>query len=193
VWWCGCGVVWRGVVWCGDAVRFLLTHTFVHCASVSWYVAFARKKAPVAFARKRRVEQYRMGGATGWSSSGLRACRNTAIFSYVVTACVVSTKPVPVRCCADRAAMTAVQNAPGESVEWVNMCFRKIWRVYQRGLERWITDLLQPVFDGLIPVRSGCDASGRQLLQSTSNKLNISVCFPVEICCVPHGSFAEAH
>lgn len=49
--------------------------------------------------------------------------------------------------------MTAlVQNAPGESVEWVNMCFRKIWRVYQRGLERWITDLLQPVFDGLISV-----------------------------------------
>jgi hypothetical protein len=32
------------------------------------------------------------------------------------------------------------------------MCFRKIWRVYQRGLERWITDLLQPVFDGLISV-----------------------------------------
>ncbi len=32
---------------------------------------------------------------------------------------------------------------PGESVEWINMCFRKIWRVYQRGLERWITDLLQ--------------------------------------------------
>lgn len=54
---------------------------------------------------------------------------------------------------ADRAAMTAVvQKAPGESVEWVNMCFRKIWRVYQRGLERWITDLLQPVFDGLISV-----------------------------------------
>ena len=47
----------------------------------------------------------------------------------------------------------AVQNVPGESVEWVNMCFRKIWRVYQRGLERWITDLLQPVFDGLISVR----------------------------------------
>jgi hypothetical protein len=56
---------------------------------------------------------------------------------------------------ADRAAMTAaVQKAPGESVEWVNMCFRKIWRVYQRGLERWITDLLQPVFDGLISVRA---------------------------------------
>lgn len=24
------------------------------------------------------------------------------------------------------------------------------WRVYQRGLERWIMDLLQPVFDGLV-------------------------------------------
>lgn len=24
------------------------------------------------------------------------------------------------------------------------------WRVYQRGLERWIIDLLQPVFDGLV-------------------------------------------
>jgi hypothetical protein len=50
-----------------------------------------------------------------------------------------------------------VHNAPGESVEWVNMCFRKIWRVYQRGLERWITDLLQPVFDALINV-SGSSA-----------------------------------
>ncbi|PNW86145.1 hypothetical protein CHLRE_02g074900v5 [Chlamydomonas reinhardtii] len=39
---------------------------------------------------------------------------------------------------------------PGESVEWVNMCWRKVWRVYQRGLERWIIDLLQPVFDGLV-------------------------------------------
>ncbi|GLC46337.1 hypothetical protein PLESTM_001859400 [Pleodorina starrii] len=39
---------------------------------------------------------------------------------------------------------------PGESVEWVNMCWRKVWRVYQRGLERWIIDLLQPLFDGLV-------------------------------------------
>ncbi|GFH15903.1 uncharacterized protein HaLaN_12226, partial [Haematococcus lacustris] len=38
----------------------------------------------------------------------------------------------------------------GESVEWLNMCLRKAWRVYQRGLERWIIDLLQPVFDGLV-------------------------------------------
>lgn len=37
----------------------------------------------------------------------------------------------------------------GESVEWVNMCWRKAWRVYQRGLERWLADLLQPVFDNL--------------------------------------------
>ncbi|KAL0042532.1 hypothetical protein WJX79_002601 [Trebouxia sp. C0005] len=37
-----------------------------------------------------------------------------------------------------------------ESVEWVNMCWRKAWRVYQRGLERWLADLLQPVFDNLI-------------------------------------------
>jgi hypothetical protein len=41
-------------------------------------------------------------------------------------------------------------NATGEPVEWVNMCLRKIWRVYQRGLERWFTGLLQPVFDGLV-------------------------------------------
>lgn len=40
----------------------------------------------------------------------------------------------------------------GESVEWVNMCIRKSWRVFQRGLERWFTDLLQPVFDGLLEV-----------------------------------------
>ncbi len=26
----------------------------------------------------------------------------------------------------------------------------QMWRVYQRGLERWITDLLQPVFDGVV-------------------------------------------
>mmetsp|Transcript_14128 Transcript_14128/g.36259 ORF Transcript_14128/g.36259 Transcript_14128/m.36259 type:complete len:909 (-) Transcript_14128:219-2945(-) len=38
----------------------------------------------------------------------------------------------------------------GEPVEWVNMCWRKMWRVYQRGLERWIVDLLQPVIDSLI-------------------------------------------
>ena len=25
-----------------------------------------------------------------------------------------------------------------------------MWRVYQRGLERWIADLLQPVFDSLV-------------------------------------------
>ena len=37
-----------------------------------------------------------------------------------------------------------------ESVEWVNMCVRKIWRVYQRGLENWISGLLQPVFDTYI-------------------------------------------
>jgi hypothetical protein len=67
-----------------------------------------------------------------------------------------------------------------EAVEWVNMCWRKVriskqdftsvvlatakilfsdrsilcttqmWRVYQRGLERWIADLLQPVFDNLV-------------------------------------------
>ena len=30
------------------------------------------------------------------------------------------------------------------------MCWRKAWRVYQRGLERWLADLLQPVFDGLV-------------------------------------------
>lgn len=45
----------------------------------------------------------------------------------------------------------------GETVEWVNMCIRKSWRVFQRGLERWFTDLLQPVFDGLLEVR-GCSS-----------------------------------
>lgn len=28
------------------------------------------------------------------------------------------------------------------------------WRVYQRGLERWLADLLQPVFDNLIADKS---------------------------------------
>ncbi|GMH35092.1 hypothetical protein BSKO_02960 [Bryopsis sp. KO-2023] len=37
-----------------------------------------------------------------------------------------------------------------ESVEWVNMCWRKAWRVYQRGLERWLSGLLQPLFDNLV-------------------------------------------
>ncbi|KAK9807914.1 hypothetical protein WJX73_000677 [Symbiochloris irregularis] len=37
-----------------------------------------------------------------------------------------------------------------ESVEWFNMCWRKAWRVYQRGLEKWLAALLQPVFDNLI-------------------------------------------
>jgi len=41
-----------------------------------------------------------------------------------------------------------------ESVEWFNMIFRKIWRVYLKGIERWLADLLQPTFDGLIAARS---------------------------------------
>jgi hypothetical protein len=52
-------------------------------------------------------------------------------------------------------------NQPGETVEWVNMCLRKSWRVYQRGLEQWITDLLQPVFDGLVEVRGGVSLRGK--------------------------------
>lgn len=45
---------------------------------------------------------------------------------------------------------SAVSIEGGEPVEWVNMCWRKAWRVYQRGLERWLADLLQPVFDNLV-------------------------------------------
>jgi hypothetical protein len=52
-------------------------------------------------------------------------------------------------------AARMIANDEGESVEWVNMCIRKSWRVFQRGLERWFTDLLQPVFDGLLEVREG--------------------------------------
>ncbi|KAK9822688.1 hypothetical protein WJX81_000906 [Elliptochloris bilobata] len=40
-----------------------------------------------------------------------------------------------------------------EAVEWVNMCWRKMWRVFQRGMERWLADLLQPVFDNLVADR----------------------------------------
>ena len=29
------------------------------------------------------------------------------------------------------------------------------WRIYQRGLERWLADLLQPVFDSLITDHTG--------------------------------------
>ena len=38
----------------------------------------------------------------------------------------------------------------GETVEWVNMCWRKIWRVYQRGLEKWLAGVLQPVFNKVV-------------------------------------------
>ena len=34
------------------------------------------------------------------------------------------------------------------------MCWRKAWRVYQRGLERWLAGLLQPVLDGLVAAGS---------------------------------------
>ena len=30
----------------------------------------------------------------------------------------------------------------------------QIWRVYQRGLEQWLADLLQPTFDGLVEAHS---------------------------------------
>lgn len=37
-----------------------------------------------------------------------------------------------------------------ESVEWVNMCVRKVWRVYQRNLEAWFANLLQLVLDNAL-------------------------------------------
>jgi hypothetical protein len=57
-------------------------------------------------------------------------------------------------------AARMIANDEGETVEWVNMCIRKSWRVFQRGLERWFTDLLQPVFDGLLEVRGGRSLGG---------------------------------
>ncbi|KAI8112184.1 hypothetical protein M9434_003508 [Picochlorum sp. BPE23] len=50
----------------------------------------------------------------------------------------------------DEKKFSLVDIEGGETVEWVNMCWRKAWRVYQRGLERWLADLLQPVFDSLV-------------------------------------------
>ncbi|RMZ55893.1 hypothetical protein APUTEX25_003859, partial [Auxenochlorella protothecoides] len=38
----------------------------------------------------------------------------------------------------------------GEDVEWFNMCWRKVWRVYQRGIESWLAEMLQPVLDGVV-------------------------------------------
>lgn len=38
----------------------------------------------------------------------------------------------------------------GETIEWVNMCWRKIWRVYQQGLERWLAAVLQRVFNRVV-------------------------------------------
>lgn len=43
-----------------------------------------------------------------------------------------------------------LEDLSGETVEWVNMCWRKVWRVYQKGLAQWIIDLLQPVLDSLV-------------------------------------------
>lgn len=37
-----------------------------------------------------------------------------------------------------------------ESVEWVNMCVRKVWRVYQRNLEAWFANMLQLVLDNVL-------------------------------------------
>jgi hypothetical protein len=53
----------------------------------------------------------------------------------------------------------------GEPVEWVNMCWRKAWRVYQRGLERWLADLLQVrVFVFVFVYLSSCrDLASRHL------------------------------
>lgn len=34
------------------------------------------------------------------------------------------------------------------------MIITQIWRVYQRGLERWVIDLLQPTLDGLVTDRT---------------------------------------
>lgn len=36
-----------------------------------------------------------------------------------------------------------------ESVEWVNMVFGKLWKVYRLGLESWLVGLLQPLIDNL--------------------------------------------
>jgi len=58
--------------------------------------------------------------------------------------------PLPAVRLQEDIAARILDNQSGETVEWVNMCWRKAWRVYQRGLESWITDLLQPVFDGLV-------------------------------------------
>ena len=34
-----------------------------------------------------------------------------------------------------------------EPVDWVNMWIRKVWMIYQKGLERWIMNTLQPPID----------------------------------------------
>ena len=47
----------------------------------------------------------------------------------------------------------------GETVEWINSCLRKVWRVYLRRLEKWIQQILQPPIDRLVQRR------GRDLVQ----------------------------
>lgn len=37
----------------------------------------------------------------------------------------------------------------GEPVEWVNMWFKKVWKIYQRSFERFLVRVLQPPIDNL--------------------------------------------
>jgi len=50
----------------------------------------------------------------------------------------------------DREASQGVDQEVGEPVDWVNMFLRMALMFYQRGLERWLAGLLQPVFDNVV-------------------------------------------
>lgn len=80
----------------------------------------------------------------------LTCCQQLDTHGAVHAACNVTATGLPNAAGGSDSTAMVLYTDVAESVEWVNMCWRKAWRVYQRGLERWLADLLQPVFDNLV-------------------------------------------
>ena len=78
------------------------------------------------------------------------------VATHVIPPAAVKSDAIPASP-AQKAAAAAVKvetEAVGEPVEWVNMCWRKAWRVYQRGLEQYFSSLLQVRWRRSPPPRS---------------------------------------
>ena len=50
----------------------------------------------------------------------------------------------------ERSRYTSLQAGKAPEIQRTRFAPMQAWRVFQRGLERWIIDLLQPVFDSLV-------------------------------------------